>query len=96
LIARHLAFIHLFSGQFSELNWQILTVVPRSFTHGVPFVLFANYSHSVKKPIFGKCDFFGINGDLLPIKRDIVWLIDMATLNRTKSFKLYERNKRET
>ena len=42
-IARHFAFIHLFSGQFSNLSWQILLVANNSFIHALPFALCANY-----------------------------------------------------
>jgi hypothetical protein len=43
-IARHFALIHLFSGQFSKLTWQILGVATHSFIHALPFALLANYS----------------------------------------------------
>lgn len=42
-IARHLAFIHIFAGQLTELNWSLLTIALNSFIHGLPFALIANY-----------------------------------------------------
>ncbi len=42
-IARHLLFIRLFSGRWSELDWQLLGIGLDSFLHIVPVGLFMNY-----------------------------------------------------
>lgn len=42
-IARHLLFIRLFSGRWSELDWQLLSIGLDSFLHIVPVGLPMNY-----------------------------------------------------
>ncbi len=43
-IARHLAFIQFFSGQFAAIQWSLIGIGVDSFVHIVPFALFVNYA----------------------------------------------------
>jgi hypothetical protein len=42
-IARHIAFINCFSGQFAALQWNLIDVGLDSFIHILPLALLANY-----------------------------------------------------
>ena len=42
-IARHLAFIRMFSGRWSEIGWGLLAIGLDSFLHALPFALLINY-----------------------------------------------------
>jgi len=42
-IARHIAFIQCFSGQFAAIQWSLIGIGVDSFVHIVPFALFVNY-----------------------------------------------------
>lgn len=42
-IARHLAFIRLFSGRWTEIDWHLLVIGLDSFLHIVPIGLLMNY-----------------------------------------------------
>jgi hypothetical protein len=43
-IARHLAFIQCFSGQFAALQWNLIGIGVDSFIHVAPLALFVNYA----------------------------------------------------
>jgi hypothetical protein len=43
-IARHIALIKLFSGQFSSIQWDLLDIGLASFIQIVPFALLVNYA----------------------------------------------------
>lgn len=43
-IARHIAFISCFSGQFAAIGWSLLGVGMDSFMYAAPFALPANYA----------------------------------------------------
>lgn len=43
-IARHLALIHCFSGQFEAIQWHLIDIGLKSFLRAVPYALFVNYS----------------------------------------------------
>ena len=42
-IARHILFIHLISGKFDLIGWEIITVGAISFLFNIPISLIANY-----------------------------------------------------
>jgi len=42
-IARHIAFINFFSGQFAALQWNLIDIGVDSFLHILPLALLANY-----------------------------------------------------
>ena len=42
-IARHLAFIKCFSGQFAQIQWSLIGTGLNSFVHIAPYALSANY-----------------------------------------------------
>ena len=43
-IARHLAFINFFSGQFAAIQWNLISIGLDSFVQIVPFTLLVNYA----------------------------------------------------
>ena len=50
-IARHLAFIKLFSGRGSEIDWHLLAIGVDSFLHIVPIGLLMNYTIQNRVPL---------------------------------------------
>lgn len=50
-IARHLAFIRLFSGRWAEIDWHLLAIGLDSFLHIVPVGLLMNYLIQNRVPL---------------------------------------------
>jgi hypothetical protein len=75
-IARHLAFINFFSGQFAAIQWNLIGIGLDSFVQIIPFTLLVNYAIQNFIPpypaFFSKCCFLDFNGNLLRLKRGFV------------------------
>lgn len=50
-IARHLAFISLFSGRYTDIRWELLALATKSFAANLPVAFAANYLIQNRVPL---------------------------------------------